>query len=66
VIPGWPDRRPASESDTRILSAAKPVAALLPLPSIRLIQVSVTVGDGLNANFVSPSMRSRYPVRLSI
>ena len=39
---------------------------VLPLPSSRLIRLSVTVGDGRNANFVSPSMRSRYPVRLSI
>ena len=64
VIAGRPEKRLASESDTRTLSAAKPVVESL--PSSRLIRVSVTVGDGRNANFVSPSMRSRYPVRLSI
>ena len=66
VMPGRPEKRLASETDTRTLSAAKPVVALLPPASRRLIRPNVTVGDGRNANVVSPSMRSRYPVRLSI
>ncbi len=57
VISGRPEKRLASESDTRTLSAVMLVAELL--PSTRLILPSVTVGDGRKANFVPPSMRNR-------